>query len=175
MHVELLEPAQAPDAGFDWRPWLGIAVLVVGNPLLHKPISDVCDVLRVRWGFASYDRVALTVIPLVTVVAGIPLLLRSLPYLRRASTLWSFATLAVITVASQQWLFVANIELIHFSQFALLAGLLLAAALSGPSAYIAATVSGLLDETYQHFVIYPGVPGTYFDINDIVLNAIGSA
>jgi hypothetical protein len=64
---------------------------------------------------------------------------------------------------------------VHLPQFALLAALLSRAGLSGPAAFVMATVAGIFDETYQHLVIYANTPGTYFDINDIVLNATGAA
>lgn len=175
MHVELLEPAQTPAVKPRWSAWFAIVALVLGNPLLHKSISDVCDALRVRWGFASYDRVALVAIPLASIAAVVPLMAWNRTHLRRSSTMVSLAALGILTAAAHQWLLVANIELIHFPQFALLASLLLAAGLTGPSAFLAATASGVLDETYQHLVIYAGVAGTYFDVNDIVLNAIGAA
>jgi hypothetical protein len=57
----------------------------------------------------------------------------------------------------------------------LLAALLLAGGLAPQSAWLAATLGGVLDETYQWLVIYAHVPNTYFDYNDIVLNALGAA
>jgi hypothetical protein len=40
---------------------------------------------------------------------------------------------------------------------------------------IGATLGGVLDELYQGLVIYAHLPVTRFDINDVVLNAIGAA
>jgi len=159
-----------------WTWLLAAAVLSLGNLFLHKPVSDVCDWLRARWGFGLYDRTALVVIPLVSLLVAFPVLVRRERHLlARPSLSLSLLALLVITLAAQRWLLVVNIELIHFPQFALLAVLLLAGGLSGPGAYLATAVAGILDETYQHFVVYAGVPGTYFDINDIVLNATGGA
>ncbi|MFN8642854.1 MAG: hypothetical protein U0802_14830, partial [Candidatus Binatia bacterium] len=36
-------------------PWLTVAALVLGNFLLHKPISDVCDALFARIGRTAYE------------------------------------------------------------------------------------------------------------------------
>lgn len=155
--------------------WAPVAALIVANPVLHKAISDLADFARVQWGFARYDRAALIVIPLVSIAAAWPWLARSRSAQRRPATGASLLVLLALTLAAQRWLLVANIELVHFPQFALLAGLLIAAGLPGPAAYIGATTAGVLDETYQHLVIYAGRPDTYFDINDIVLNAIGAA
>ena len=84
-------------------------------------------------------------------------------------------TLGAIGVAAQESLLVSNVELIHFPQFALLAGLILAAGLGAETAWLLATVAGIADETYQYLVLYAGVPNIYLDYNDMVLNAIGAA
>src|SRR5438874_10605456 len=42
-------------------------------------------------------------------------------------------------------------------------------------AFVGSTAAGVFDEAYQHLVIYAGRSDTYFDINDIVLNALGAA
>jgi hypothetical protein len=83
--------------------------------------------------------------------------------------------LVILTAASQQLLLVSNVELIHFPQFALIAALLLAAGIGPSGAWLGATLAGLLDESYQHLIVYKDVPNTYFDYNDIFLNSIGAA
>jgi hypothetical protein len=173
MIVERLS-ASRPTGGAR-RAWLIAALLTLANPLLHKSISDACDAARARWGFEAYNRVALVAIPLVTLLAASPIFIRRRAFLRDRTTLAGVVMLGFMSLAAQRWLLVANVELIHVPQFALLAVLLLAAGLNAPAAYIVSTVAGVLDETYQHLVIYAGVEGTYFDINDIVLNAIGAA
>jgi hypothetical protein len=157
------------------RAWFIAAALTLANPLLHKAVSNVFDWARARWGFPLYDRTALIAIPVLSLLAVASLLARQRRLLVRPLPIGSLILLTVLTVAAQRWLLVVNIELIHFPQYALLAAVLLAAGLSGPSAYLASTAAGVLDETYQHLVVYAGVPDTYFDVNDIVLNAIGAA
>ena len=157
------------------RAWIIAAALTLANPLLHKTVSDVCDWARGRWGFTLYDRTALIAIPVFSVLAVAPLLARHRRLLVRPLPIGILVVLTALTIAAQRWLLVANIELIHFPQFALLAVVLLAAGWSGPAAYLASTAAGVLDETYQHLVVYAGVQDTYFDVNDIVLNAIGAA
>ena len=157
------------------RAWIIAAALTLANPLLHKAVSDVCDWFRARWGFTIYDRTALVAIPVLSVLAVVPLLARQRHLLVRPLPIAGILVLTALTVAAQYWLMVVNIELIHLPQYALLAAVLLAAGLSGPSAYLASTAAGILDETYQHLVVYAGVADTYFDVNDIVLNAIGAA
>ena len=155
--------------------WLTAVALTLANPLLHKPISDVCDWARAQWGFSLYDRVALISFPLVT-LAGIALVLaRGRSFHLRRDTLIAVVVITVLSVAAQQWLLVANIELIHFPQYALLAAVLLMCGVSAPMAFVGSTAAGVFDEAYQHLVIYAGRTDTYFDINDIVLNALGAA
>lgn len=155
--------------------WMLAAALTLANPLLHKSVSDVCDWAHGRLGFALYNRTALVGIPLLSILAAALVLGRGRARLLRPAPLATALVLAVMSVAAHRWLLVVNIELIHFPQFALVAAVLLAAGLRGPDAYLGATAAGLLDETYQHLVVYAGRPDTYFDINDIVLNAIGAA
>ncbi len=156
-------------------PWAVAVGLVVGNLFLHKTISDWCDALFVRIGRGPYERVTLLAIVVLCVVGGLVLLRGRARMLRDPRVLAGLLALSAATIAAQQWLLVSNVELIHFPQFGLLAALLLFAGLGLQAAWIGATAGGVLDETYQHLVIYAGVPGTYFDYNDIVLNAIGAA
>jgi hypothetical protein len=158
------------------RGWQAAALAVtVANPLLHKPVSDVCDWARARWGFSIYDRVALIAIPVATLVAiAVPLAARRSLRLR-PELLMAAAVLVVVSVGAQRWLLVANIELIHFPQYVLLSAMLLAGGLSASAAFLFSTAAGVIDEAYQHLVVYAGRTDTYFDINDIVLNAIGAA
>jgi hypothetical protein len=158
-----------------WRIWLLAAGLTLANPLLHKPLSDVCDWARSRWGFASYNLAALIAIPCASLLAVSPMLIRRRTALVRPATLLKTLILCAVSVAAQRWLLVANIELIHLPQYAVLAVVLLAAGVDAPSAYLLSIAAGVLDETYQHLVIYAHVAGTYFDVNDMVLNAIGAA
>jgi len=154
----------------------GIAVaLTVANPLLHKPVSDVADWASATWGFVLYNRVALIAIPLACAIAVWPVVFKARAAWLRSRVLPVAILLALVSLAAQWWLLVANIELIHIPQFALVATVLLAGGVGPLAAYLAATAAGFVDEAYQHLVVYAGRADTYFDINDIVLDAIGAA
>lgn len=155
--------------------WLVPAALLQAvDLLLHKQVSDICDALLSRWGLPAYDLIMLVSIPAVTVaVAG--LVLRQALWQRVRRSLPAFLVLAILTVAAQRLLLVVNVELIHLPQYALLAACLLAAGMSASTAWLVATAGGVVDEVYQHFVIYAGVPDTYLDFNDMVLNGLGAA
>jgi hypothetical protein len=155
---------------------LAIAAAVsIGNLFLHKPISDICDAIFARIGRAWYERTSIAAIALLSLIAAWPFARSQLRALYVTSVIASVLVLAFLTVAAQQLLLVSNIELIHFPQFALIAALLLASGIGPSGAWLGATFAGLLDESYQHLILYKDVPNTYFDYNDIFLNAIGAA
>lgn len=163
-------------------------MFVLGGLFLHKPVSDICDALLARIGREPYEVLSLLGIAGVS-VAGAVLLRRSPiasaprsaapPAGGKGVARWPVAAavllLAAASLAAQRWLLVINVELIHFPQFGLLAALLLAAGLGPQAAWLGATVAGVVDEAYQHLVVYAGVPNTYFDYNDIVLDGLGAA
>jgi hypothetical protein len=155
--------------------WSLACSLILANLVLHKPFSNLCDAAYARIGRIAYERAALLAITAVSAAAAVPLVVRNGRALLRPATLARLATLGAITIAAQQLLLVSNIELIHFPQFALLAAVFLAGGLPLEAAWLAATAAGVLDETYQHLVIYAGAPDTYLDFNDMLLNAIGAA
>jgi hypothetical protein len=157
------------------RYWLAAAGLVVVNFALHKPISDVCDALFARLGRTPYEWATLGGVTALSLGAAALLLRGGGRALARPRPLAALFGLAVLTVYAQQELLVSNVELIHLPQFGLLAMLLAATGLPPQLAWLAATLGGVLDETYQWRVIYADTPGTYFDWNDIVLNALGAA
>lgn len=149
-------------------------VLVVGNLFAHKPISDLCDRLFVALGRSAYEAVALLAIGAASIGAAFALRGRWSRSGDKPAVL-PLLGLAVMTIAAQRWLLVSNVELIHFPQFALLAVLLLAAGIEPRPAWLIATAAGVLDEVYQWRFIYAGVPHTYLDFNDMLLNAMGAA
>jgi hypothetical protein len=172
------EERRGGSASFDRRTawsWAIAAALLLGNLLLHKPISDVCDALYARIGRAPYERWTLLAIAALSLAGAALLLRRRGAALRRPRVVACLLALAVLTVAAQRWLLVSNVELIHLPQFGLLAALLLLAGLGPQTAWIAATLGGVLDEGYQYLVIYAHLSTVSFDYNDIVLNAVGAA
>ncbi len=157
------------------RPLLVAGALAIANLFLHKPISDVLDALYSRVGRNRYETIGLVGIGALCAVAALPSMRRLRATLPQTWLPLSLTGLAALTVATQRWLLVTNIELIHFPQFALMSVLFLAAGVAPKWAWVLGSLAGALDESYQHLVIYADVAGTYFDINDILLNAIGAA
>ncbi len=172
-----MDTAQKPEPSQSLRtaPLIAALALSIGNLFMHKPISDGLDLLYSKIGRQWYELASLTGIGVLSLAAAATALRQLRATWDQTWVLLSLFGLAILTAAAQQWMLVTNIELIHFPQFALLAFMFLAAGLPPKVAWLTAFAGGLLDETYQHLVLYAGVPDTYFDINDILLNAIGAA
>jgi len=79
----------------------------------------------------------------------------------------------VLTVASFFTLLQVNIEMVHLPQYAILAVLFYPLTQRLSDAMILATAGGILDEGWQYFYLH-GHWGTYYDVNDVILNAIGA-
>lgn len=79
-------------------------------------------------------------------------------------------TLAALTV---NLLFVNNVEMVHFPQYALLAVLLFPLIGNYTATLIWATIFGIVDEAYQYFYLAPK-DTSYFDFNDVVTDLIGA-
>lgn len=155
---------------------LAVLGLAAANLFLHKPISDVCDAAYTALGRPRYEFAALLGVALVSAaLAALGLRLFAGGSGSRASRILPILGLLLVSAAAQRWLLVSNIELIHYPQYGLLTGLLLAAGRSPGQAWLGATAIGVGDEVYQFAVIYRGRPNVYLDFNDMLLNAIGAA
>ncbi len=71
-----------------------------------------------------------------------------------------------------KYLFVINIEVIHFPQYALLTVLLWPIYRNYQQVLSVATFMGIIDEAYQYFYLAPK-DTSYYDINDVLTNITG--
>jgi heme/copper-type cytochrome/quinol oxidase subunit 4 len=71
-------------------------------------------------------------------------------------------------------LFVINIEMIHFPQYAIFAILVFPLTGCYRDAMLWTLLAGTLDEAFQYFYLAPQ-DTTYFDFNDVITNLVGSA
>jgi len=85
-----------------------------------------------------------------------------------------FILTVVLAILTVKYLFVINIEVVHFPQYALFAIMLFPIVKKYQSALIWSTLAGSLDEAYQYFYLSPNDTG-YYDFNDVVTNLIGAA
>ena len=70
------------------------------------------------------------------------------------------------------FLFVINIEVIHFPQYAAFAILIYPMIRNYNSTLIWTTIAGSIDEAYQNFYLAPKDTG-YYDWNDVITNLVG--
>lgn len=70
-------------------------------------------------------------------------------------------------------LFVINIEVIHFPQYAMFAILIFPLIGTYTGTLVWATIGGMLDEAYQYFYLAPK-DTSYYDLNDVVTNLVGA-
>jgi len=71
-------------------------------------------------------------------------------------------------------LFVINIEVIHYPQYAILSILLFPLIKNFNSTLIWTTIAGAVDEGYQYFYLAPNDTG-YYDFNDVITDLIGAS
>lgn len=90
------------------------------------------------------------------------------------NSLWAYMALSVVLAAVViKTLFVINIEMVHFPQYALFAVLCYPLLGSYQQALICTTLAGAMDEAYQYFYLAPK-DTYYYDMNDVVTNLIGA-
>lgn len=93
---------------------------------------------------------------------------------QRIKVLFYLISTIIFAILCVQYLFVINIEMIHFPQYAMVTILLFPILNNYQSALILATLLSFIDEAYQYFYLAPNDTG-YFDFNDIITNIIGCA
>ena len=94
----------------------------------------------------------------------------------RAALPW--AAWCVVALLAWRCYVVLATELIHFFQYALVAGLAAWALGRGrhpQAAFLLATGLGVADESWQHWGLHAGDPQHWLDWGDVVLNAVGAA
>ena len=79
----------------------------------------------------------------------------------------------LLTILIINFLFVINIEVIHFPQYAAFAILIYPMIRNYNSTLIWTTIAGSIDEAYQNFYLAPKDTG-YYDWNDVITNLVGA-
>ena len=125
----------------------------------------------------SRDQYNLIIFILATVVLGFLTIVfhrntRHAPEKRRLWFYW-LSSIALALLISRT-LFVINIEMIHFPQYALFAILLFPVIGCYNTVLLWSVMAGALDEAYQYFYLAPN-DTTYYDFNDVVTNLVGAA
>src|SRR5262245_19505595 len=122
--------------------WVAATLVLAADLFLHKPISDICDAWVVRYGWATYNRRVLVVIASVSIVIAFMLFVRDWRRWFRPSAISALLALSALTWGAYTLLLVANIELIHYPQYALMTGILMAGGNAPSVAWVAAVGAG---------------------------------
>lgn len=119
---------------------------------------------------------------LIILIAGlIGLLFYFVPVIRniwkgtdkRLKLFYLLLTIALVALVFNT-LFVINIEVVHFVQYAVMAILLFPLTLRYWDTLYWATLLGAIDEAYQYFYLAP-LRTDYYDFNDVITNLLGAA
>jgi len=155
------------------RLWLcAAAILFLADIFLHLPITDFCDGLVKRFGFLPFD----ATVRRGFIALGAVSLCGAWTWRKPQRTIAAPAMLGLlaISIAAQATIVLNAIEDVHYPQYALMAVTLAPALPTLEAAWLGATGLGAVDELYQFLELPRGTP-SYFDWNDVVLNAIGAA
>ncbi len=79
----------------------------------------------------------------------------------------------ILAVIVLQFLFVVNIEFVHYPQYALFAILSFPLIQNYHQTLLWTTLAGTIDEAYQYFYLAPN-DTFYYDINDVITNLVGA-
>ncbi|MFT4567020.1 MAG: glycopeptide antibiotics resistance protein [Saprospiraceae bacterium] len=89
------------------------------------------------------------------------------------SKLWFYMLINILfAIIIVNFLFVVNIEVIHFAQYAAFAILIYPMIRNYNSTLMWTTIAGSIDEAYQNFYLAPNDTG-YYDWNDVITNLVG--
>lgn len=164
--------------GFEWlkankrATALIAAVYALSVILTHDIVQKISLALQKSVGIASWN----TIFLITGLLTGIVLFLwayRRISAHEYTAMMWTYAAmLTVIVMLGFSWLMVKYVESVHFVQYAILACLLVALFGRSIPAVLIAVLIGMIDELYQFLVLYKG--SGYYDMNDVVLNCIGS-
>lgn len=117
---------------------------------------------------------------IVLFIAVLVLAIFSFLFLKNSSTrpfkrrLWFYMGANVLFAALvMSFLFVINIEVIHYPQYALFAILSHPLIKNYQQTLVWTTIAGSIDEAYQYFYLAPK-DTSYYDFNDVVTNLVGA-
>lgn len=167
-------------AYIDWmaqRPWLNILLIVfyyIAVVAPHKRFGAFLnDVVFKGITRDQYNLYVMILASAVLVLFAWLFIKQSSRQLER-NMLWMYMVVSVVlSVLIIKYLFVINIEVIHFPQYAAFAILIFPLLRNYNSTMLWTTIAGSVDEAYQYFYLAPLDTG-YYDWNDVVTNLIGA-
>lgn len=154
-----------------------VALYFIAVVLPHKRFGTWLNQSILGKGGVSRDQYNdyVAIVATLTLLAVIVLIFNSLRQnvQLKKITFYLLASTA-LSVLMIKTLFVINIEIVHFPQYACFAILIFPLVKRYQSALIWTTIAGAVDEAYQYFYLAPNETG-YYDFNDVITNLIGAS
>jgi len=160
----------------DHRIWniLIVVIYFVGVVAPHKQFGTFLN-LKVFKGLtiAEYNRYVLAAALTALAIYGLIFIINANKRAYRKKLGFYMVANVVLAVVVVNFLFVVNIEMIHFPQYALLAILVYPLIGNYTGTLIWTTLLGVVDEAYQYFYLAPN-DTSYYDFNDVVADLSGA-
>lgn len=143
----------------------------LSSVFLHVEVGGLINGIFGRLGRSTYD---IVIAVLVLLILGLVFrdLYKKGSYLDQGIIRFLGIYALVGVAVSFGFLFVINIEAIHFLQYAILSFHLLALVKSYAGAMILAILCGFYDEAVQYLML--DTRATYYDFNDVFLDSLGA-
>lgn len=124
-------------------------------------------------GRAEYNFYAIS-IAIILLIALLYFFIKNSIKLLDRKKIWIYMIVNVILAALiVEYLFVVNIEFVHFPQYAVFAILIFPLIGNYKSTMVWTTLAGMLDEAYQYFYLAPK-DTAHYDFNDVLTNLVGA-
>jgi len=155
--------------------WWSVAIVmmyylavVLPHIVVGKYVNQIFD----AFGRVAYNNFIIGVVSVVVVGSLLVLRKRVMVHPARRIVV-SYLTFSMMSLGlCFYFLFVINIEVIHFLQYAILSILLFALTKSCRDTMTLAVFMGALDELYQYLVLDTSAP--YYDFNDVLFDTLGA-
>ncbi len=141
--------------------------------LPHEWVGIQISALFSSFTRSSYDLIILSISLLILFLVGLTFWKKIMQHKERTMLLFYFGLTLFFIVLVNNFLFVANIEIVHYVQYAIGAILLFTLLGNYFAVLFVAFLISLFDEGYQYFYLTPENTN-YFDFNDIITDFLGT-
>ncbi|MDX1684228.1 MAG: hypothetical protein R3275_03270 [Saprospiraceae bacterium] len=159
------------------RPALNLFLLIsyyLLTTLPHDWIGVKLEFFRDRWGLEAYNQYVLIIALGVFVLLMIWIMKMSWNSPDQRTVLLYLLVTFVLAVITVRYLFMLNIEMVHFLQYAIFSVLCFPLVGNYTRTLLWTMTAGIFDEAYQYFYLAPHRTD-YFDLNDVIANMVGGA
>ena len=159
------------------NPFYNILILAVYYLLVVLPHEWVGLQTVAVFGHLSrdaYNALILTIAVVSLCLYAIPWLLNMRKGTRQKQQIFYLISTILLVAYTFKYLFVINIEVVHFVQYGVFAILCYPLVRNYSLILIWATMMGSIDEGYQYFYLSPDRTD-YYDWNDVITNLLGGA